>query len=90
MKIWKNRAGELGNPLPEEFANNPELTSEQATQALERARTTSTDAIYAMLDGAIPRLHQAVDAYRFKGMPAEEVEKTLAEVIGLIRAALQR
>jgi hypothetical protein len=84
MKLWKN------NIQPEAFANNPELTDEQATQALERARNTSIDVVYTMLDGAIPRLHQSVDAYRFKGLPPEEVERALAEVTGLIRSVLQR
>jgi hypothetical protein len=86
MKLWKDTA--LQSPQP--FANNPELTSEQATQALRRARSSSSEVVYMMLDGAIPQLHQAVDAYRFKGLPPEEVEKSLAEVIGLVRSVLHR
>ena len=84
MKLWKNTQS------PEAFANNPELTDDQATQALERARSTSIDVVYTMLDGAIPRLHKTVDDYRFRGLPAEELEKNLAEVVGLIRSVLQR
>lgn len=81
MRLWRNQPSEV-------FANNPELTSEQATQALERARSTTPDIVYTMLDGAIPNLHKMIDAYRFKGMPAAEVEKSLAEVIGLVRSIL--
>lgn len=66
------------------------ITDETATIALERSRRLSSGPLFDWADTAIMDLHEALDAFRFRGGPPEEVERCLTVASVLCREAISR
>jgi hypothetical protein len=77
MPIW-NR--------PQRHDPQPVVKSPNGFKAFERMLRQPDDQFYDWIEGSINGVHQAVDAYRFRGAPIEEVILCMEQLEGCVEA----
>lgn len=83
--MWK-RKDKPGQPADvEEYDDsviNP--TDDNSMRAFSRSMKMDDANLFDWIEGSINGVHAAIDSYRYRGAPIEEVESCLSQLVGCV------